>query len=502
MEAQTPTIPPVDEYPDHYDADSYEAKLAAYDASNDQLFRWLDREFAHDFKTQESLLEREYAYNALDCRLGQRLEIPIVIPLPGDVIDFAFSSTSEDGEVCWGVFFITAGEEEEKEEQEKGAKGAEGAKKAKDGDKQEDNEDEEEDDKNVHTLREVAVCDCDKLHSTAYGRLQIGGDSGGTLVFIFENMNTDFFGATVGKSLSYAITVSSQAFPLVDQERAATSLAMLRQDAAALEALEGQLDEYEDQIDNSEEAFDDLEADFARLMEDLTAKKRQFNGALAEAKSAQAEAVNNFNLFKGLFFRALPSKVIGVIVSFVPQEGASICKFWRACLPGLPQAPQRRAAARTRPLTTPKARPHKASDSVKVKSLAEAHARGASQAYSQASQSGPLKAAAPKDQPAKGEAQRPAKTIHTPTPASAPAPARRNKQKIQNARIIKPDPQPLPPPHPNQPRIDRLHSERRKVKRLLEAAGSAPHIHTHEEKNELLQRFAALSQELRLLMQE
>jgi hypothetical protein len=240
--------------------------------------------------------------------LGPRIELPIVVPLPGDTISFDFSF-SGSGEISLGVYqFVDV---EEVEEEEENAVKAEAEEEGKDG-------------RRMITLLDAKQYNKDE---TVSGNLELEND--GVILFVFENDDFDWLGRNIVKSLSYTIQVTSRTFTFEDEERNVLARQILNDLHSDNEMTKRRLDTVDNLIDETETAADTLEEALTSVRSELVLLKEKYAAQLEIAKNETYRLEHLYESFTGLFYRGMTTTVLKRVLSFLPKaQCACVCKTW------------------------------------------------------------------------------------------------------------------------------------------------------------------------------
>lgn len=284
------------------DDDDYYRYLAIHHANYDRAFDWLDREFINI----ETLHDQNYHFNATECTLQKRVEIPIVIPYPGDIIEYSFKITGSSP-ILFGIFQVVEANEDENDISES------------DGD--------DEDKRKIVVIKETCIHDCNLISN---GTLEIEDD--GIVFFVFEN-DSDWLGGLLNKlpCISYQIKVKTHSFTFIDEEKTLVSRRILLDKLLDIEAAEMRLDHVDDIIDDTEESIEKLEETYAVVSSQLAALTAAYDAEYDAAKTASEDLQYHYLAFAGLFIRGLETRVLKNILSFLPRNGpaSAVCKSWR-----------------------------------------------------------------------------------------------------------------------------------------------------------------------------
>jgi len=303
------SLPPVKDVDSSSDDDDavYRHYYRQFNTAFKKLFTWLDR----PFMKLNSLEDQIFTYSACDMALGSRLELPIVVPLPGDTISFDFSF-SESGEVSLGVYQFADVEVDEDEEMEEKAVKAEAEAEA------------EKDSRRMITLLDAKQYTKDE---TISGNLELEND--GVVLFVFENDEFDWLGRNIGKSLSYNIQVTSRTFTFEDEERNVLARQILNDLLSDNEITKRRLDSVDNLIDETETAADTLEEALTSARSELVLLKGKYASQLEIAKNETYRLEHLYERFNGLFYRGMTTTVLKRVLSFLPKaQCVCVCKSW------------------------------------------------------------------------------------------------------------------------------------------------------------------------------
>lgn len=287
---------------DQKDDDVYEDFRERFEAGYDRLFRWLDRGF-HGMQSKESLQDQTYTFFSMELSMGKRVEIPIVVPYPGDCVEYTFSFV---GEVRFGIFEVNEDEEFSAEgeivDSETGSK--------------------------IKVIRDISFYNSGEGEQGPSGKLDL--DSDGVLIFVVENDETDWLGMTVPKSLSYQIQLHSHTFSFIYEERNALSRSVLTDMLSDRKATELRIEHKDDEIEGLEDEVEDIEEELEKLRAELQTRREDYSIELETAKMTSKQLQIDYFNFAGLFYRGLSSNLLRRILSFLPSDGIQIlvCKKW------------------------------------------------------------------------------------------------------------------------------------------------------------------------------
>ena len=275
---------------------AYRHFYSQYSNQFNNLFRWLDRGFVGMDK--DDLDDQVFQYNGT-VNVTSRFEVPVVVPLPGDVIDYQLA-IKEEGEVSIGIFQIVENDEEEGE----APKG---------------------DNSQIKELFEVGLYSRDK---TLCGSLELQEE--GTVFFVIDNDQTDWLGNVINKTLSYTIRVYSHSFTFIDEERNVLSRKILNDMLADRSATELKLDDADEAIEHLEDEIDDLQDELSMAKAEIQALREDYHAQLNIAKETSPVLSDLYYKFAGLFYRGLDSRTLAKVLSFLPPSStALVCKAWQ-----------------------------------------------------------------------------------------------------------------------------------------------------------------------------
>lgn len=273
--------------------DVYEDFLERFEAGYDRLIRWLDR----GFNGLQSAEDQIYVYSSLEVTVQKpRIEIPIVVPYPGDCVDYTFSLERGTG-MAFGIFQIVVDEDNET-----GSK--------------------------VKVIQDVSFYNSGEGEQGPSGKLDL--DSDGVLIFVVENEEVDWLGMTAQKSISYQIQLYSHTFTFIDEERNALSRSMLTDMLLDRQETERRIELIDDEIDELEDEVENIEEDLEKLRAELLNARKDYSIELETAKMKAMQIQTDYFIFAGLFYRGLSTNLLRRILSFLPSDGGQIlvCKKW------------------------------------------------------------------------------------------------------------------------------------------------------------------------------
>ena len=272
-----------------------------YQRANNSLFRYLDE--YHIGVTD--LQDEHFLYNASDVLIQDTLSVPVVINVPDSEVNYEFNLTHA-GEIAYAIVLATFNEG---------------------GDQSSDNEVEPE--MEFHTIKPSKL-----VHFVGEEPEPIRGsfmlDDVGILYFFFDNQ----FDWTSTKNMSYTVEVFSPTFTQPDEERVELALPMLREldidTVNCQERLENALATIKD--------FEEIVTDLAVEIDEITNRIEELEDEYDDLEDAEEEDLellqNSYDVLPGLSIRLLGKDTLLKVLEYVPEEGRSVCTYWRDIVDG------------------------------------------------------------------------------------------------------------------------------------------------------------------------